>query len=469
MSFAKGDEVILDIEQFADRGKCISRVDGYVVFVPHVVPGDRVRVRIRKRKKNFAEATLIEILSPSPRRTDPACRYFGSCGGCKWQHLDYRAQLEAKRESVESALRHHGGFADLVVPEVIGADEQYGYRNKMEFSFSARRWLTDWEIASGEELHKEFALGLHVPGQFDRVLDIHDCRLIPENLMAFVNGVRTFALEHGWTAWHIRDHAGFLRHLVVRISKHTSDCMANIVTSGRRDDRMNELADHVREHHPIVSTLVNTIHSGVAQTSMGEATHVVFGPGTISERLGSFTFEIGPSTFFQTNTAQAERLIESAIEFADISKSDTVFDLYCGCGSISLFAAQRARQVIGIELVPEAVEAANRNAAANGVENCTFVAGDMLYAFTDDFIRAYNRPDVIIVDPPRSGIHPKVVKRLVRLGAPRIVYVSCNPLSQATDLAGLSERYRITGVQPVDLFPHTHHIENIVKLELKPG
>lgn len=467
MAFAKGEEVVLDIEQFADRGKCISRVEGYVVFVPHVVPGDRVRVRIRKRKKNFAEATPLEILSPSPMRTEPACRYFGACGGCKWQHLKYDSQLEAKRESVESALKHHGGFDDLTVPAVLGADETYRYRNKMEFSFSARRWLTDWEIASGEELNKDFALGLHTPGQFDRVLDIHDCHLIPENVMAFVNDVRDFAVQQGWNAWHIKNHVGFLRHLVVRIAGNTDDCMANVVTSGRRDDRMEALAGYVRKNHPVVTTLVNTVHSGVAQTAIGEATHIVFGSGVITEKLGDFTFEIGPNTFFQTNTAQAQRLIETAIEFAGISESDSVFDLYCGCGSISLFAARRARKVVGIELVPEAVEAAKRNAEANGIDNCTFVAGDMLYAFTDDFLRTYGKPDVVIVDPPRSGIHPKVVRRLARLGASRLIYVSCNPLSQAKDLTGLTERYRITGVQPVDLFPHTHHIENIVRLELK--
>jgi len=353
------------------------------------------------------------------------------------------------------------------VPAVIGSDEQYAYRNKMEFSFSARRWLTGWEIESGEELDKDFALGLHVPGQFDKVLDIHDCRLIPQEVMSFVNGVRDFAQERGWNAWHIRKHAGFLRHLVVRVARHTSDCMANIVTSTRSSERMEELASFVRSRHPAITTLVNTVHSGVSQTSLGEATHTVFGPGTINERLGPFTFEIGPSTFFQTNTAQAERLIETAIECADISESDTVFDLYCGCGSISLFAAERAERVIGIELVPEAVEAATRSAATNGVDNCTFLAGDMLHAFTEEFVDTHGRPDVIIVDPPRGGIHPKVVKRLARLGAPRLVYVSCNPMSQAADLRGLCERYRIVRVQPVDLFPHTHHIECVVKLELK--
>lgn len=467
MAFAKGEEIILDIEQFADRGKCISRVDGYVVFVPHVVPGDKVRVRIQRRKKKFAEAVLLEVLTPSPMRTDPACRYFGSCGGCKWQHLSYTSQLEAKRESVESALRHHGGFDDIEVPAVLGADDQYRYRNKMEFSFSARRWLTDWEIAGGEVIDKSFALGLHAPGQFDRVLDINDCHLIPEDLMAFVNGIRTFAREQGWTPWHIRNHSGFLRHLVVRIARNSSECMVNLVTSSQQVERMKQLAAYIKEHHPIVTTLVNTIHTGVAQTAIGQATHVVFGSGKLSEKLGPFTFEIGPATFFQTNTAQAQRLIEKTIEFADLSSSDLVFDLYCGCGSISLFAAQKARQVIGIELVPEAVRAADENAAANNVGNCTFVVGDMLYTFSDELIETYGKPDVVIVDPPRAGIHPKIVKKLARLGASRLIYVSCNPLSQAEDLKGLCQHYKITDICPVDLFPHTHHVENIVKLELK--
>jgi 23S rRNA (uracil1939-C5)-methyltransferase len=243
--------------------------------------------------------------------------------------------------------------------------------------------------------------------------------------------------------------------------------MVNVVTSNRSDARMGELAAYLKEHHPIVTTLVNTVHTGVSQIAIGQSSDVIFGPGTLREQLGPFTFEIGPTTFFQTNTDQAERLIQTAIDFAGIGPSDTVFDLYCGCGSISLFAAERASQVVGVELVPEAVDAAVRNAEVNGLKNGRFIVGDMLHTFTDQFIDEHGRPDVVIVDPPRAGLHPKIARRLVSLGAPRIVYVSCNPLSQAADLRVLVDRYSVKAAQPVDLFPHTHHVENVVQLELK--
>ena len=460
----KGQELLLEIEQFADRGKSIARVNGYVVFVPHGVPGDRVRVAVTRRRKKFAEAKIVELLKPSELRTDPVCRYFGTCGGCKWQNVQYESQLEAKRESVESAFIHHGGFENLDIPPVIGSPTAYGYRNKMEFSFSASRWLTDWEIASGEPLNKEFALGLHPPGRFDKVLDISMCHLIHESDMEIVNSVRALALAEKWTPWNVRKHIGFLRHLVIRIAQHTGERMINLVTSEQSDARMSALSEFLVDRHPEITTLVNTVHSGPAQTSMGEFTTTVFGPGFIIERLGRFAFRIGPNTFFQTNTRQAERLYGVAIDFADLTSNDHVYDLYCGCGTISLFAAERARRVTGVELVPEAVEAAELNAERNGVSNCNFVAGDMLKTFTNEFIEANGRPDVVIVDPPRAGLHPKIARRLARLRANRIVYVSCNPLSQVRDLRELNAYYHIVRVQPVDLFPQTYHIENVVLL-----
>lgn len=460
----KGQEIEVEIEQFADQGKSIARVDGYVVFVPHGIPGDRVRIALTNRRKRFGEGRIVELLEPSEMRTEPVCPYFGTCGGCKWQNLEYASQLEAKRESVESALKHHGGFSDVEIPPVIGAPDVYRYRNKMEFSFSARRWLTDWEIASRESLDREFALGLHAAGRFDRVLDISSCNLVPTHVMEIVNSVRQLAKGEGWTPWHLRKHAGYLRHLVVRLGHGTGDLMLNLVTSKSNEERMDLLADMLAERHPEVTTLVNTIHGGASQTSMGEHTRVVVGPGAIYEEMGGFVFEIGPNTFFQTNTAQAERLCDVALEFAGIAPGEHVYDLYCGCGTISLFASARAVRVTGIELVPEAVEAARRNAERNDVTNCTFVAGDMLETFSPEFVEAHGRPDVIIVDPPRAGLHPRVGRRLSRLGADRIVYVSCNPLSQARDLADLNPYYQVERIQPVDLFPQTHHVENVVSL-----
>lgn len=461
----RGAEVELNIESFADRGKSLARVDGYVVFVAGAVPGDRVRARVYKRKKSFAEARLLEILTPSDLRVVPRCAYARTCGGCKWQHVDYAAQLKMKRESVTDALVRTGGLSLGTVPvqPVLGMDEPFYYRNKMEFSFSANRWLTDWEIASGKTFDKGFALGLHVPGRYDKVLDLTECHLQSTWSASLVNVVRDFATERGWAPWNVHTHEGYLRHLVVREASRTDERMVNLVTSRKDADRETEFAEWLREEVPAVTTFVVTVNKTKAHTSYGEM-RTVFGAGVIHERLGGLTFEIAPNAFFQTNTKQAERLYEVAAECAQLRPDDLVYDLYCGAGTISLFIAGRVRRVVGVELVEEAVENARANAVHNGVENCTFVAGDMMELFTPSFVDEYGTPDVLLVDPPRAGLHPKVVAHIAALRAPRVVYVSCNPQTQARDLAGLADTYRIEHIQPVDLFPHTHHIENVVSL-----
>ncbi len=470
----RGAELDLAIEKFADRGRSLARLDGYVVFVAGAVPGDRVRARLFKRRRSFGEARLLEVLEPSPLRTEPRCEYFGTCGGCKWQHVQYAAQLDAKRQAVAEALAHTGGFdlegLGVEVRPTLGAepDPEYGapyfYRNKMEFSFSTHRWLTDWEIASGEEMDRGFALGLHVPGRFDRVLDLGVCYLQSELSARIVNATRALAKAEGWAPWDVRNHTGFLRHLVLRTPEHTAEVMANLVTNGHDAERMGEYAAMLKEEFPEVTTLVNTINTGKAQTAFGEAIHTVFGPGVVHDRIGPHTFEIAPNAFFQTNTRQAERLYTVARAFADLDPDDLVYDLYCGAGTISLFVADAVRRVVGVELVEEAVENARRSAAANGVENCTFVVGDMLKLFTPAFVEEHGHPDVLIVDPPRAGMHPKVVAQVARLRPEQIVYVSCNPQTQARDLQLLGDGYRIEAVQPVDLFPHTHHVENVISL-----
>ncbi|RMF59490.1 MAG: 23S rRNA (uracil(1939)-C(5))-methyltransferase RlmD [Bacteroidetes bacterium] len=460
----KGTEIVLDIEKFADRGKSLARLDGYVVFVAGAVPGDRVRAVVIKRKKKYAEARLREVLVPSPLRTEPRCRYFGTCGGCKWQHVGYAAQCEAKRQSVADAFVHHGGFEGVEVRPTLGADPIYGYRNKMEFSFSAERWLTPAEIASSEDFDTGFALGLHVPGNFHKVIDLTECHLPPEIGVRLLNGVRTFVRAQGWKPWDIRRHEGYLRHLVLRTGTHTGEVMVNLVTNGWAPPRMERMAAYLQEHFPEVTTFVNTINTGPAQTAFGEAIHTLYGPGVIHDRIGPYTFEIAPNAFFQTNTRQAERLYEVARDFAGLRPQDLVYDLYCGAGTISIFVAERARHVVGVELVEEAVANARANAAANGVTNCTFVSGDLMRLFTPAFVRQHGAPDVLIADPPRAGMHPKVVEQIGRLRPERFVYVSCNPLTQARDLALLRDVYEIEVVQPVDLFPHTHHIESVAKL-----
>ena len=480
----RGREVELTLEAFADRGKSLVRLaapgadaserGGYVVFVAGAVPGDRVRARVIKRKKRFAEARLLEVLEPSPLRVAPRCEYADTCGGCKWQHVAYPAQAEMKGEAAVGALRHAGlDLSDADLRPTLAADDRDGsggtffYRNKMEFSFSAQRWLTDWEIASGEDFDNDFALGLHVPGRFDKVLDLKACYLQSEWSAALVNGVRQFAKAHDWKPWHAREHTGFLRILGLRTPAHTDDRMVNLVTSHRDDERMAAFAAFLQADFPEVTTLVNTVNEGVAQTSYGEA-HTVFGPGVVRDRIGPYTYEIASNAFFQTNTVQAERLYAVARELAHFRPTDTVYDLYCGAGTISLFVSDAVEKVVGVELVEAAVENARASAAANGVTNCTFVAGDMLELFKPELVEAHGRPDVLILDPPRAGLHPKVVGQIAHLRPERIVYVSCNPQSQARDLHYLLEAaaYTVEAVQPVDMFPHTHHVESVVGLRL---
>lgn len=464
----KGAEITLTLEKFADKGKSLARMNGYVVFVPGAVPGDTVRARVYKKRKKFAEASILQVLTPSELRTEPKCRYFSSCGGCKWQHVSYSAQLDAKTQSVQEALTHHGGFEDISVLPTIGTEETYYYRNKMEFSFSAMRWLTPKEIESDADFDRSFALGLHVPGNFAKVLDLQECHLQSELSAGIVNGVRRFCKEQGWTAWHVRKHTGYLRHLVIRQAARTEDLMINLVTSHFDAERMDAFTAFLKSDFPQVTTLVNTINSGVAQTAFGEEMHTVFGPGIIRDRIGDATFEIASNAFFQTNTRQAERLYEVVREFAAFTPQDHVYDLYSGAGTISLFVAPHVKHVVGVELVEEAVQNARRNAEVNNVTNTTFVTGDMMRLFNAAFIEEHGRPDVLIVDPPRAGMHPRVVEQIRQLKPDRFVYVSCNPLTQARDLQMLSDTFSIDAVQPVDLFPHTHHIESVVKLTARP-
>ncbi len=461
----KQEEIELVIEKFADRGKSLARVNGVVFFVAGVVPGDRIRALVIRKKRKHAEGVMLELLEPSPLRTTPRCAYFGACGGCKWQHVEYTAQLEAKRQSVADALAHLGGFRDVLVPPTIAADPIYYYRNKMEFSFSAARWLTADEIASGEAFDTRFALGLHAPGNFSKVIDLRSCHLQSEESVTLVNLIREVARANEWEPWDIRNHHGYLRHLVIRNGQRTGDLMVHLYTNGYMPDRMEQLAAELKAQVPAVTTFVNSIHTGLAQAALSEAMHVVFGPGVIHDVIGDFRFEIAPNAFFQTNTRQAERLYEVARQSAALRPDDLVYDLFCGAGTISIFVARDARQVVGIEVVPESITNARANAAANGVENCSFVLANLEKFRLEHVVAKHGNPDVVILDPPRAGLHPDLVPQLAALGARRIVYVSCNPQTQARDLALLGNTYRITDVQPVDLFPHTHHIENVIGLE----
>ncbi|MBN8589482.1 MAG: 23S rRNA (uracil(1939)-C(5))-methyltransferase RlmD [Rhodothermia bacterium] len=463
----KNEVLTLTVERFADQGKVLAKVNGYVVFFKGAAPGDVVQVRTTKVKKNYAEALLLGVLSPSPLRVAPTCRYFGVCGGCKWQHVGYEHQLIAKRESVEDALIHTGGFQEVKVQPTIGMEAPWFYRNKMEFSFSTQRWLTDAEMGTEQPVERNFALGLHAPGRFDKVLDLEMCHLQSELSARIVNGLRQYAKENQWPAWDTRKQTGFLRHIVIRQTWHTQDLMVNLVTYGHYAEKMSRLAAFFRTHFPEITTFINTCNTGLAQTAYGESTHVIYGPGKIYDKIGGLTFEIAPNAFFQTNTSQAEKLYEVTRNFAELRPDDLMYDLYCGAGTISLFCAKQVKQVVGVELVEEAVANARINAQLNQIHNATFLSGDLMRLFTPDFVRKYGKPDVLIVDPPRVGMHPKVVGQIAQLQPERFVYVSCNPMSQARELKELSDLYAIEDVQPVDMFPHTHHTESVVKLRLR--
>jgi len=459
----QGDTVELEIEKFADKGKSLARIDGYVVFVEGAVPGDRIKAYVHNTRSSYAEAKLDTLLTPSEYRTTPRCRYADTCGGCKWQHVTYDAQLDAKRQSVAEAFEHHTEFEPVEVQPTIGSEKTFFYRNKMDFDFSADRWLTRDEIDSGKEFDTDFALGLHVPGNFFKVLDLQECHLHSPLSVRLVNGIRAFVKERGWPAWDIRNHEGFLRHLVVRTGENTGDCMVNLVTYGAPKDRISAFATFLQDEFPEVSTFVHTNHKGKSQNPEGEE-QVVFGPGVIYDSIGNYRFEISPSAFFQTNTLQAERLYEVAREFADLQPTDRLYDLYCGAGTISLFMSASVQEVIGAEIVDAAVDNARTNAEMNDVHNCRFVSGDLKEIFSADFVSNHGPPDVLIVDPPRAGMHKDVVAQISDLAPERFVYVSCNPQTQVRDLERLRDVYTVDAVQPVDMFPHTPHVENVVRL-----
>jgi 23S rRNA (uracil1939-C5)-methyltransferase len=469
-----GDTVTLDIEKFADEGKGLARVrGGLVVFVPKAVPGDRVRATVTKRAKSHAEAQTTELLEPSAKRTEPRCRYFGACGGCDWQHVRYREQARMKQQSVREALVHRGGFDEDTVRgamrPIIEAERPYLYRNTMRFDFSDARWLARDEIDSGEDFDTGFALGLHAPGQPRKVLDLKECHLQSALSRRLVNRVRDFAKERGWAPQDPRRDPsrgdGFLHGLVIRQSRRTGGVLVALVTGRRDEESMDALAAFLQREFPDVTTFVNVTPGDEA----AGAQHVHFGDGRFRERLGGFTFAVGPETFFQPNTQQAERLFEAARELADLAPTVRCYDLYCGAGALSLVAAEAAGEVVGIEGREASVEEARANAAAHDVANARFFSGAVEERFTEAFAEKHGRPDVLLADPPRAGMDERVPERIAALRPERVVYVSCDPQTQARDLKRLREAtgggaYRLAAVQPVDQFPQTAHVENVVAL-----
>ncbi len=455
----KREEIKLRIDKLAFGGKGISRINDYVIFVDKSLPGDLVLARIYKRKANFAQARVIELIESSPLRQEAPCPYFGWCGGCTWQNLSYEEQLKIKRDHIIDGLQQIAGLTDVAVAETLPSPQIWGYRNKMEFSFSDRRWLLPHEM--GESNHNtDFALGLHIPGTFDKILDIENCLLQSESGNNVLNIVSEYAVREGLQPYGIHSQEGYLRFLVIRQSLYNGQMMVNIVTSTKQPKLLRGLADEITKNVPEVSSIINTINSKKAQVAFGEEEVVLAGNSYIQDKIGSFIFNISANSFFQTNTAQAERLYDTVMDYSNLKGDEIVWDLYAGTGTISLFLAQKSRFVYAFELVESAVRDGIENARTHNVENIKFIQGDLL----ENVNNIEQRAEVVVVDPPRSGIHPKVCLYLAECGADRIIYVSCNPSTMARDIEFLAQNYKIEKIQPVDMFPHTYHIESVCLL-----
>ncbi len=454
------------VEDYAAEGKSLARVDGKVIFIENVVPGDVVDVRLLKNKKDWAEGVPVHTHSLSADRVQPFCSHFGVCGGCQWQMLPYEKQLQYKHRQVEETLKRIGKVQLPVFQPILGAAETRFYRNKIEYTFGNKRFLLKEELGDESISGEQNVAGFHARGLFDKVVDIETCYLQAEPTNAIRLAVKEFAIANGWSFYDIRNHHGFLRTMQVRLCT-TGELMVNIVVGENDEEKIKLLMRYVTEEFPQISTLLYTVNTKWNDSLYDLEPVVYSGKGYVIEKLEHFQFKIGPTSFFQTNTKQAEQLYSVTRDFAALTGKETVYDLYCGTGSIGIFVSPKAKKIIGVEMIAAAVEDAKENAALNNLTTATFFTGDVIEICNDDFFAAQGKPDVIITDPPRAGMHEKLVKKILDMAAPTVVYVSCNPATQARDLNLLDEKYTVTKVQPVDMFPHTHHIENVVQLKLK--
>ncbi|MDE6802963.1 MAG: 23S rRNA (uracil(1939)-C(5))-methyltransferase RlmD, partial [Muribaculaceae bacterium] len=453
------------ITGIAAEGNSIARVDDMVVFIPYGAPGDVVNVKLDKKKKSYAEGHIDTMISPSPERVTPVCEHFGSCGGCRWQHIPYSLQVKCKQTQVEDALNRIAKIDLPQISEIIPSDNIYQYRNKMEYTFSNRRWLTFDQIRSGEEF-PPYAAGFHIAGAFDKVLNINKCHLQDDLGNHIRNFVRDYAVGHGLSFYDLRENTGLLRTLMIRIAS-TGEIMVVMVFGEDNPEAIRNLMDAIRAKFPQITSLLYVINLKVNDTIGDQEILNHSGKDFIEEEMEGLRFRIGPKSFYQTNSLQAYKLYSVARDFAELSGDELVYDLYTGTGTIANFVARQCQKVIGIEYVEDAIKDARINSEVNGLDNTEFFAGDMKDVLTDEFIERHGRPDVMIVDPPRAGMHEDVVNVILNAAPKRIVYVSCNPATQARDLALLDCKYRVDAVQPVDMFPHTHHVENVVKLSIR--
>ena len=459
--------VELTIESIAFGAKGIARIDDFVVFVRDALPGQKVKALIIKKKAAFAEAIIREVIGPSPWQIDAPCPYFADCGGCKFQNLDYQKQLDIKTEQVKDVFTHLAKMPDITILPTLAAPEQYAYRNKMDFSTGVSRWrLTENDPGTPEN----FAIGLHAPGRFDRILDIDVCLLQDDTRNAVFQTIRTWARDNKITLNDKREHTGFLRSIMIRKGEHSGEIMVNLITRTEDIELLQPLVDSIKSKHPEVTSIVNNITDSKGDHSYGDKEILLYGSPVIHDTLGGIEYEISANAFFQTNTKGAEQLYNTVVKFAELKPDMVVWDFYSGTGSISLYIANKVKQVIGFEVIRDAVKNAKKNARKNNVTHCKFFEAnlDSFLQTNQDLIAKLEKPDLAIVDPPRAGLNPKFVKQLLELKPSSIVYVSCNPATQARDIQLLVEAgYEVEKIQPVDMFPHTAHIETVAKLSLR--
>ncbi len=463
----------LEVIAYAAGGKSLAKKDGKVIFIEGAVPGDVVDVRLTKNKKDWAEGAVKKFHQYSSDRVAPFCKHFGVCGGCKWQMLPYEKQAFYKQSEVEQHLRRIGKLEIPTLQPIAAANETKYYRNKLEFTFSSKKYFTHEEMAAlhlpeGERIGLPSipALGFHVPGAFDKVIDIDECFLQQEPSNMIRNQLRNFVLEKGFSFYDIRNHVGLMRNLMIRQCT-TGDLMVNVVFGEQDQAAIVEVMNFMKLSFPEITSLYYTVNTKFNDSIFDQSPVLFSGNPHAIEQLKQWKFKISPKSFFQTNTRQAEQLYQITKDFAELSGDEVVYDLYCGTGSIGIFVSDQAKKIIGVELIEEAIDDARENASLNDISNALFFAGDVADVCKYDFFEQHGRPDVIITDPPRAGMHEKLIHQILYMGAPTVVYVSCNPATQARDVQLLGEKYDVTAVRPVDMFPHTHHIENVVQLKLK--
>ncbi|MEC8458299.1 MAG: 23S rRNA (uracil(1939)-C(5))-methyltransferase RlmD [Bacteroidota bacterium] len=461
----------IQLTDIGNKGKAVGRDKERIVFVSGGVPGDTVEVQITKKRRNYLEGKVIKIHEYSPDRVEPVCQYFGVCGGCKWQNLDYSKQLEYKEKEVRENLKKIGHVTPEVFQPILGSKRTYFYRNKLEFSFTDNKWLTQEQLDGGLEYPERRGAGFHIPGFWDKVLDINKCHLQPEPSDAIRNFVRDWAIKRDLPFFNARSQEGWLRTMMIRVAS-TGEILVLLQFKCEMEIEREALLSDISAAFPKITTLQYVINKKQNDSIYDQEIVTYSGPGYIHEAMpkdsgnGKLRFKIGPKSFYQTNPLQANELYKVVLDMADIQKEDVVFDLYTGTGTIALFIAERAKEVIGIELIPEAILDAKANAKNNGIKNVSFYDGDMKDIFTEKFLAKHGKPNILVTDPPREGMHARVVESLLYHEIPKIVYVSCNSASQARDLGLLQEKYTVKQSRAVDMFPHTHHVENVVQLVL---